>query len=186
MASSDLNKVPLRNWVFTVFNPTEVIEKKVLELQPLAIRLAVGREKCPTTGTPHLQGYIRFEKSRRFSWVKEHLPDGTHIELRKGSESQASKYALKDGDVLVDHGVDCDRGKDLKRTRNEETDEIIEEIDKGESYGRIRNRHRRFCFWHSDKVIREMVHHRRLQTDPEWDPAGEVVRDHDRYKKWCP
>lgn len=172
MTATDRNRVPLRNWCFTSFNYSEADEEKVKGLVPLAVRMAVGREKCPTTGTPHLQGYIRFEKSRRFAWVKDHLPDGSHIEPRKGTESEASKYCLKDGDVLVDHGVDCDRGKGEKRPRDEERDEIIEEIEKGETYGAIRNRHRGFFFWFRRHVVDYMHDHKRLCADPEYTPQS--------------
>lgn len=164
--------VPLRAWCFTVFNPTEEVLERVVALQFQAVRLVVGREKCPDTGTPHLQGYIRFEKSHRFAAVKKLLPDGAHIEPRKGRESQASAYCRKDGDVLVDKGVDVDRGKDgVKRTRDEELEEIIEEIEKGETYGRIRNRHKKFFFWYRRNVVDYMHDERVLPRDPDYLPS---------------
>lgn len=164
--------VPLRAWCFTVFNPTPAVVERVQGLQFQAVRLVVGREKCPETGTPHLQGYIRFEKSHRFAAVKKLLPDGAHIEPRKGRESQASAYCRKDGDVLVDHGVDLDRGKDgAKRTRDEELSEVIEEIEKGESYGRIRNRHKKFFFWYRRNVVDFMYDESRLASHPDFVPT---------------
>lgn len=164
--------VPLRAWCFTVFNPTEEVLERVVALQLQAVRLVVGREKCPDTGTPHLQGYIRFEKSHRFAAVKKLLPDGAHIEPRKGRESQATAYCRKDGDVLVDKGVDVDRGKDgLKRTRSEELGEIIEEIEKGETYGQIRNRHKKFFFWHRRHVVDFIHDHGRLSSHSDYLPT---------------
>lgn len=163
--------IPYRNWCFTVFNPTQDDEARIVALKDKAIRLAVGRETCPTSGTPHLQGYIRFIKAQKFTTVVNAIKPGCHLELRKGTESEASTYALKDGNVLVDHGVDADRGKGLKRSRDEETDEIIEEIEKGEKYGAIRNRHKRFFFWHRRFVLGFMHDHRRLASDPDHDPS---------------
>jgi len=127
----------------------------VAALQPKADRLVVGREVAPSTGTVHLQGYVRFVKSIRFSGVKKLLPRA-HIEERKGAESQATAYCKKDGSILVDHGIDADRGtgpRERKRSRDEEASEVIEEIEKGQPYGAIRNRHKLFCFWHRRHVV---------------------------------
>lgn len=166
--------VPLRAWCFTVFNPTPEVEEKVVALQFLSERLVVGREKCPETGTLHLQGYIRTEKSHRFTGIKKLLPDGAHVEPRKGRESQATAYCKKDGQVLVDKGIDVDRGKDdsKKRTRDEELDEILEEIEKGEKYGAIRNRHKKFFFWHRRNVVDFLYDQRRLVDNPDYTPSS--------------
>lgn len=163
-------KVPLRAWCFTVFNPTAEIEEQMRSLESQAVRLVVGREKCPTTGTPHLQCYIRLHKSIRFAAMKKLLPDGSHIEPRKGTETEASTYCKKDGDILIDKGVDHDSGAE-KKHRDDEADEIIEEIEKGESYGRIRNRHKRFCFWHRRNVLDYMRDERRCTADQNFDPS---------------
>lgn len=174
-----LKNTPYRNWVFTVFNPTPEDEARVVALKDHAARLAVGREKCPTTGTPHLQGYIRFLRAHKLPWVVNAIKLGCHVELRKGSESQASRYALKDGDVLVDHGVDADRGAGgAKRSRDEEVGEVIEEIEKGEKYGAIRNRHKKFCFWYRRNVLAYMHDHSRLAFDPDFDPSKLVDSGH--------
>lgn len=165
-------KVPLKSWCFTVFNPIPATEEQVCLLKAVAVRLVVGREKCPETGTPHLQGYIRFEKSHRFAAVKKALPDGAHIEPRKGSEKQASDYCKKDGDVLIDQGVDSDAYQHIpKRSVGDETDEVIEEIEKGETWGRIRNRHKRFCFHNRRKTLEYMHDEHRLSVDPDYVPT---------------
>lgn len=172
MAATDSVNVPLRAWCFTVFNPTPEVLERVVALQFQSVRLVVGREKCPETGTPHLQGYIRLEKSARFSAIKKLLPDGAHIEPRKGRESQATAYCKKDGDVVVDKGVDVDQGKDgRKRTRDEELEEVIEEIEKGESYGAIRNRHKKFFFWHRRNIIDYMHDRPRVASSSSYLPT---------------
>lgn len=169
--------VPLRSWCFTVHNPSDDDVARVIALQFQADRLVVGREKCPKTGTPHLQGYIRTEKSHRFSAIKKLLPEKSHIEPRNGRESQATAYCRKDGDVLVDKGVDVDRGRDdKKRTRDEELDEILEEIEKGEKYGAIRNRHKKFFFWHRRNVIDYIHDEHRLAVDSSYEPSQYISR----------
>lgn len=50
------------------------------------------------SGTPHLQGYLYFKNSRTFKSLSKKLPRA-HIEVRKGSHTQARDYCIKDGDV---------------------------------------------------------------------------------------
>lgn len=46
-------------WCFTLNNYTD---EEIRRLESLECeRLVVGKEVAPTTGTPHLQGYIRFK-----------------------------------------------------------------------------------------------------------------------------
>lgn len=148
-ASSETgNTNPLRAWCFTLNNPSEDDERLVRSLAdlPHVVRLAVGREVAPTTGTRHLQGYVRFSRGVRFSGVKKLVPRA-HIEPRQAKkECQASQYCLKDGDPLIDHGIDSDTDR-VTLSRNAEAMEIIGEIEKGLTYGQIRNRHKLFCFW---------------------------------------
>lgn len=58
-----------------------------------------GREIAPTTGTPHLQGYIRLEKKKSLSSLKKCLGiNAIHLEQCKGSEEANIKYCIEDGD----------------------------------------------------------------------------------------
>jgi len=177
--ASALSKVfpnPLRAWCFTVFNYTPEDEERIKALVPKCERLAVGREIAPEEGTPHLQGYVRFKASRRAGWVQSSIKDGCHVEPRAGTETQAATYALEDGDILIDHGFNCDEGS-RKRSRQEEMLEIIDEIEKGEPYGRIRLRHKGFVFWNRRAVLDYYHDHKRARgyTDTyeppsSWDP----------------
>ncbi len=96
----------LRNWCFTWFDDglsvpgTWAVEKIVPDLCKVEdvpfIRFAVWQiEKCPETGRHHCQGYIELTKSYRLSAIKEMLPDGCHLEKRRGSAMQARDYCEK-------------------------------------------------------------------------------------------
>jgi len=77
-----------RAYVFTLNNYTSEDEKylqTVLQYQ----YLVYGREIAPTTGTPHLQGYIYFTNPRGFEAVRK---------LRKWSIQVAKADALKNGE----------------------------------------------------------------------------------------
>jgi len=88
-----------KSWPFTLNNYTLQNE---LDIQLLAkmdnsiLYLVYGREVCPTTGTPHLQGFIQFKTKRSFMVVKCLLPWGCHIEPLKKTPFEAADYCKKD------------------------------------------------------------------------------------------
>lgn len=61
---------------------------------------AVGHETAPTTGTPHLQGYLEFKQQVLLTTLKKKVSPKISVRERKGTPEQASNYAIKDG-------VDC-------------------------------------------------------------------------------
>jgi len=90
------------NWCFTLNN---WIEDDVTRLRALAASdrvhyLVFGREIAPTTGTPHLQGYIQFGRTVRGSVVKRLISNRVqvHVERTHGTTDQAAAYCKKDGD----------------------------------------------------------------------------------------
>lgn len=159
-------KNPLRAWCFVVYNYTPEHEETIRQLSENSevLRLAVGREICPKTGTPHLQGYIKFSKSHRFAAVKKLLPAGANIRPRYADkECQASQYCLKDGNILVDKGIDSD-SDDVHLSRSAECDLVIDEIEQGQTFGQIRNRHKQFVFWYRRNVIDYIQDTKRLKS----------------------
>jgi len=58
--------------------------------------------------TPHIQGYMEFDKAKTFLTVKKMLGDKAHIEARKGTAKQASEYCQKDG-KFIERGVRSDK-----------------------------------------------------------------------------
>ncbi len=101
-----------RAWCFTLNNYTDAIVEstKAIECEYIIF----GKEVAPTTGTPHLQGYVYFANPRMMSGVKKLLP-GAHLETAKGNEEQNFKYCSKDGnengDSLYEKGIRPSQGK---------------------------------------------------------------------------
>lgn len=83
-----------RNWVFTTHNYTD---ESITTLDNLTVRyICYGKETCPTTGSPHLQGYVVFPNARRLSTVRELIP-GSHLERARGTPAQCITYCEKEG-----------------------------------------------------------------------------------------
>jgi len=110
----------VRSYVFTWNNYDERTEE-LLESLGGVTYLCYGREIAPTTGTKHLQGYIRFRDGKSISSVRRKLT-GAHVEVARSVDA-AIDYCQKDGD-FVERGVrpksDRSRGEDEK-ARWEET-----------------------------------------------------------------
>lgn len=76
-----------RAWIFTDY----------AEEQPTSVPfeyLVVQRERCPTTGRLHWQGYCVFSNPRTLGGVKKVLPKA-HWEPRRGSHEDARDYCTK-------------------------------------------------------------------------------------------
>lgn len=87
-----------RRWVFTINNPTDVDRQHVAVLSghELLKYLVIGRE-LGQSGTPHLQGFVIFNRSTRRSRVTGLLPRA-HLEITRGTSEQAATYCKKEGD----------------------------------------------------------------------------------------
>lgn len=91
----------VRRWCFTLNNYSEEDEA---QLQALASTASVnymvyGREEAPTTGTPHLQGYVVFSTPKRLSGILAlNLNSTAHWEKAFSAETSCINYCKKDGD----------------------------------------------------------------------------------------
>lgn len=84
-----------RSYVFTLNNYSEEDEKG---LQGLDCKYLIYGREVGENGTPHLQGFVKFDNARSFSSVSKLLPRA-HLETCK-SVDKAIKYCRKDGDVF--------------------------------------------------------------------------------------
>lgn len=85
-----------RRWCFTLNNPT-LEERDVLANLP-AVYIVYGEEIAPTTGTPHLQGFVIFSRTYRRTQLCGILQ--AHWEAAVGTSVQASTYCKKDGNFV--------------------------------------------------------------------------------------
>lgn len=86
-----------QNWCFTLNNypaTFEVLLQELFDREDVEYLIA-GREVA-STGTPHLQGFVRFRTRRRFGAVSRLLPHGCHLEVARGSPKQNERYCSKE------------------------------------------------------------------------------------------
>lgn len=139
------NKARGYDWCFVVNNYSED-EVQVLQNLASQVRyLVYGHEVAPSTGTPHLQGYILFDEAKSFAKVKKLLGSRANIKKRykKSSPKAASDYCKKDGKFWETGTLPVGQGK---RTDFEVTRDLIKDgakmseiVDKATSYQTLRS-----------------------------------------------
>lgn len=81
-----------RSVCFTLNNYTDDQINVLRSISKDAKYLVFGYEIAPTTGTPHLQGYISWDNPRSLDKFKSDVSEKLHIEKMRGSPQQASDY----------------------------------------------------------------------------------------------
>lgn len=94
-----------KHWVFTINNWEAADIDRIGTFVDLvgATYVVAGRERGEN-GTPHLQGFISFDRRRTFDFVRGLFVNRAHIEIKRGTVNQAITYCKKDGD-FDEHGV---------------------------------------------------------------------------------
>ncbi len=65
--------------------------------------IVAGLEICPTTGTPHIQGYFRLKNPKSFKKIKKEFPRA-HILVATENDITNKNYCSKDGKILTERG----------------------------------------------------------------------------------
>lgn len=82
-----------RSWVFTLNNPTAAL---VPQLDNIQVEYLLYAPELSATGTPHFQGVVEFKGPKTLVYVKKFfLPHLPHLEMRRGTKSEAVLYCLK-------------------------------------------------------------------------------------------
>lgn len=116
---------------FTFNNYTDEDEKKLQNYD--CSYLVYGKEIAPTTGTPHLQGYMQFSKRRSFGAIHKEFPT-MHVLKCDATDQDNYDYATKDNKAFEKGERREERSKQGKRT---DIDKVKEHIKKGGSANEI-------------------------------------------------
>jgi hypothetical protein len=124
-------------WCFTIPRKEhdDTTELKLLRLQEneQVLVYAVGKETGGQTGYPHWQGCIVFKDPKSARYVKELLTNDTHLEVMKGSTSQAVKYCMKEHisfqkNILSYRPIE-EKVKERKQLKEQRAREIIKDAE---------------------------------------------------------
>lgn len=111
-----------RDWCFTEFDMLKI--DKIWDESKMRY-LVMGKEKCPTTGKEHLQGYVYFNNAVSFKGVKRYLSASTHVEGCRGNSESNINYCKKEGDFI-------EFGDKPQQGRRNDLNKVGESIIKGE------------------------------------------------------
>lgn len=142
-------RVQSRRWVFTLNNYTPEEEASLKKnFHANFSYMIYGHEVAPTTGTPHLQGYMELQTKRGPKGLAKSLPGLERASLRiaKGSAEQNHVYSSKDGSV-VEMGVPMFQGK-----RNDLKDAMLS-IDRGATRNDLYVKHPSVIIRHERAIL---------------------------------
>lgn len=88
-----------KHWCFTLNNylDHELESIRALGAQTKRVSYLVFGFEQGERGVPHLQGFVSFVEKRRFAFVKSVVGGRAHLEIARGTPSEAAEYCKKDG-----------------------------------------------------------------------------------------
>ena len=117
-----------KHWCFTLNNYTLDHETELQQLGETdqVEYLVYGRETAPDTGTPHLQGYVKFESRKTLRQVRRLVRDA-HLTKANGSPAQNRDYCTKEDENFVEIGL-CPGGQGTRNDLHEAAQAAINGI----------------------------------------------------------
>lgn len=123
---------PSRVWSITWNNPSPDWELHVHDLSDEIQYAVFGRERAPTTDTPHLQGGVRFRRPHRAAAVRKMFP-GCHVESGRFPRSLFD-YCKKEGDYL-------EFGQQTRQGQRKDLDLFYQQIRTGDPVAKLFESH---------------------------------------------
>lgn len=137
-----------RNYCFTAFSEIDTSDDRISYC-------VYQKEKCPTTGKEHLQGYIELSDKLSIKQVKEMMKnEGLHLERRLGSQKQAIEYCMKKESRI---GEPVIKGKPKNQGHRKDLDEIYDDIEEGMTAKEILIRHKGNAIRHINCIKKSLM-----------------------------
>lgn len=102
-----------RAYCFTLNNYTPE-EEETLQSKDVLDKVSYmiyGHEVAPTTGTPHLQGFVYFKSGKTLSAANRALTKRIHLEIARGGVESNTEYCSKDATDIFTYGSAPSQGK---------------------------------------------------------------------------
>ena len=130
--------------------------------------LVMGRE-VGEGGTPHLQGYLELNAKKRLTWLRTHVNQRAHFEVRRGQREEARDYCMKDGDWL-----EVGEWKEEERGRRRDIEIMVEQASEGVTFYQASLAHPTTAqFAHS---YAKLLEGRALEQTPGWRNVEVIVK----------
>lgn len=105
----DNDKIRSRSWCFTINNYTTDDVNALISLEQDVEYIIYGKEIAPTTGTPHLQGYMYWREAKTRKSLSKKLSRACLLPA-KGNAQQNKTYCSK-GEDVHEYGTMPSQGK---------------------------------------------------------------------------
>lgn len=160
-----------RHWCYTINNYTnddkQALADKATELlESGTIVYLVYGEEVGDSGTPHLQGFVSYAKRATMGGVKKLVGRRAHLEVARGTPSQASEYCKKDG-AYTEFGR-CPAGAGARS----DLTELWTWITEGKSEEEIANAFPGQFLRYQNSIVRSI---RKYQPERDWMPDNYIL-----------
>lgn len=103
------------NWILTWHNYPENWQDFFTERKSLIEKVCIGEEVCPTTGTKHLQGWLKlFHKNNAITYLTLPIQISWRVMSRNATERSNVKYCSKDQCNLLHWGIELPWKREIK------------------------------------------------------------------------
>lgn len=138
-----------KHWCFTLNNYSDgdyEAVKAVTDSCTFCVYVVAGKEVGEENGTPHLQGFISFEKRVPMSRVRQVLPGNPHVEVAR-NVAKAINYCKKDGDYIELGSIPSASGtrSDLDAFKNAVKEGMLDLVKIREEHSDVYAKYTRFC-----------------------------------------
>lgn len=135
----DRMRVRSARWLMTVNNPGDWAPFFVPDQMHY---LVWQRERAPTTGTPHVQGYVRFKVKKTRAAVKRLFNHEMDLRICRGNEEQCRRYCTKEDTREAVGGEQGDyKPEEGKQGRRTDLEQIAASIERGASIKEVATDH---------------------------------------------
>jgi hypothetical protein len=132
-------------------------------------------EICPTSGRPHIQGYIELREKMLWKAFADCLPPKTHLEIRRGTQAQAREYCMKDESCIK--GTRWEYGEMYKQGARNDLKEIVDKVKDGKKLTEVVDGSEElFIKYHNGIKALINIKAKKRNTKPKvtilWGPSG--------------
>jgi len=153
--TAHVREAAVKRWCFTLFDYQLIYDSLIDRLSQNSEYAIIGKEVCPETNRPHLQGYVSFKSRLRLPQVKTIISARAHLEHARGSPAKNFEYCSKSGDYWQ-HGQMPRYGRgssSIVPSRYEASKAFIEEMAKDADIKKFMDSYPNIFLFHGHNML---------------------------------